>query len=77
MQLTDFYSLLTREGQWAIDSAAAFEPREVDFLQDFKMLAKRFPRELARAALETAILRREAESKFPRADKMFFTREAL
>jgi len=77
MQLEDFYPLLTREGQWAIDSAAAFEPREKDFLQDFKMLAKRFPRELARAALEVAILRREAESKFPRAEKMFFSREAL
>ena len=77
MQLEHFYSLLTREGQWAIDSAAAFEPREKDFLQDFKMLAKRFPRELARAALETAILRREAETKFPHAEKMYFTREAL
>lgn len=77
MQLESFYSLLTREGQWAIESAAAFEPREKDFLQDFQMLAKRFPRELARAALETAILRREAEAKFPRAEKMYFTREAL
>jgi hypothetical protein len=77
MQLEHFYSLLTREGQWAIESAAAFEPREKDFLQDFQMLAKRFPRELARAALETAILRREATAKFPQADKMYFTREAL
>jgi hypothetical protein len=77
MQLEHFYSLLTREGQWALESAAAFEPREKDFLQDFQMLSKRFPRELARAALETAILRREAETKFPQADKMYFTREAL
>jgi hypothetical protein len=77
MQLKHFYSLLTREGQWALESATAFEPREKDFLQDFQMLAKRFPRELARAALETAILRREAEAKFPQADKMYFTREAL
>jgi SAM-dependent methyltransferase len=77
MQLEDFYSLLTREGQWAIESASAFEPREKDFLQDFQMLAKRFPRDLARAALETAILRREAETKFPKAVKMYFTRQAL
>lgn len=77
MKLENFYTLLTREGQWALESAAAFEPREKDFLQDFQMLAKRFPRELARAALETAILRREAAAKFPKADKMYFTREAL
>ena len=77
MDITSFHQLLTREGQWAIESAMAFEPREKDFLGDFKMLAKRFPREVARAALETAILRREARSKFPKADKMYFTREAL
>jgi hypothetical protein len=77
MQLEHFYSLLTRQGQWALESAAAFEPREKDFLQDFQMLAKRFPRELARAALETAILRREAADKFPQAEKMYFTREAM
>ncbi len=77
MDLTTFHELLTREGQWAIESAMAFEPREKDFLGDFKMLAKRFPRELARAALETAILRREARAKFPKADKMYFTREAM
>ena len=77
MDITSFNSLLTREGQWALESAMAFEPREKDFLGDFQMLAKRFPRELARAALETAILRREAESKFPKAEVMYFTREAM
>lgn len=55
----------------------AFAPREKDFLPTFKMLSKRFPRETARAALTTAILRGEAERKFPRAEEMYFTREAL
>lgn len=77
MRLADFQALLTREGQWALESAMAFEPREKDFLADFEMLAKRFPREVARAALTTAILRGEASSKFPKAEKMYFTREAL
>lgn len=79
MQLEDFNQLLTREGQWALESALAFQPREKDFLGDFKMLSKRFPRELARAALETAILRQEAERKFPHemASAMYFTRQAL
>jgi SAM-dependent methyltransferase len=77
MQLEHFYALLTREGKWALESAMAFDPREKDFLGDFKMLAKRFPRELARAALTVAILRIEAEDKFPQTEKLYFTREAL
>jgi hypothetical protein len=77
MDIHAFHDLLTENGQWALESAMAFEPREVDFLADFQMLAKRFPRELARAALETAILRREARVKFPQAEVMYFTREAL
>jgi SAM-dependent methyltransferase len=77
MDTHTFYDLLTENGQWALESAMAFEPREKDFLGDFQMLAKGFPRELARAALETAILRREAAIKFPQAEKMYFTREAL
>ena len=77
MHLEDFYNLFTREGKWALESAMAFAPREKDFLSEFKMLAKRFPREVARAALTTAILRGEAETKFPQADKLYFTREAL
>jgi len=77
LDLENFQLLFTREGKWALESAEAFEPREKDFLGEFKMLAKRFPRDLARAALETAILRGEAGSKFPKAGKMYFTREAL
>ncbi len=77
MKLEDFRSLLSPLGQRALESAAAMEPREEDFLADLQMLAKRYPRELARSALETAILRREARAKFPQADQMYFTREAL
>ncbi len=77
MRAVDFLQLLTREGQWALESAMAFSPREKDFLSDFKMLAKRFPREVARAALTVAILRGEGLGKFPQAEKMYFTREAL
>jgi len=77
MRAEDFIQLLTREGQWALESAMAFAPREKDFLADFSMLAKRFPREIARAALTVAILRGEAEDKFPQAEKLYFTREAL
>lgn len=55
----------------------ALSPRETDFLLHFQSLSRIFPAELARAALETAILRREARSKFPFAEKLFLTRQAL
>jgi SAM-dependent methyltransferase len=77
VRLPDFYSLFTREGKWALESAMAFAPREKDFLAEFQMLAKRFPRETARTALTIAILRGEAEAKFLQSEKMYFTREAM
>lgn len=79
MDIINFKELFTREGKWALESAMAFEPREKDFLSEFGMLAKRFPRETARTALTIAILRGEAEKKFPYdiARALYFTREAL
>lgn len=77
MELPTFQSLLTPEGQAALLAAAALEPTESGFLRHFSALSRTYPPELARAALETAILRREARGKFPRADQMYFTREAL
>lgn len=57
--------------------AAALQPRETDFLRHFSSLSRLYPAELARAALETAILRQEAALKFPAAERMYFTRPAL
>ena len=66
MRPEDFYTLFTREGKWALESAMAFAPREKDFLSEFGMLAKRFPRETARAALTTAILAARRSASSPR-----------
>ena len=77
MDLANFRELLTSEGQGVLRAAMELQPREKDFLRDFQQLSKQFPREMARVALETAILRGEATSKFPQAEKMYFTREAL
>jgi len=55
----------------------ALAPREEDYLPCFQRLAHDYPPDLARAALETAILRRKAVGKFPFADKLYLTREAL
>ena len=77
MDLAVFRALLTPSGQAVLQEALALEPREVDFLGHFTSLRRRYPEALARAALEIAILRREATSKFPFAERMYFTRPAL
>ncbi len=77
MDVVLFRQLLTDFGQEVLHAAQALAPREADFLRDYQILCRRYPAELARAALETAILRREAAEKFPFAEKMYFTRQAL
>jgi SAM-dependent methyltransferase len=77
MNLFALRQLLTPSGQAVLQAAAALAPREVDFLAHFAALSRQYPADLARAALETAILRREAASKFPFADQLYLTREAL
>lgn len=69
--------LLTPAGQEVLAAASALAPREVDFLAHFQTLSRLYPPELARAGLETAILRLEAASKFPQAARLYLTREAL
>jgi len=69
--------LLTPQGREALDAAMAREPGEADFLDAFQVLARRFPKDVARAAVEQAVLRRKAALKFSSAEHMFFTRIAL
>jgi len=77
MKMGDFRRLLSHTGQEALQAASSLGPKEEDFLRHFTHLARRYPDDLARAALETAILRREAADKFPCAAKMYFTRTPL
>jgi hypothetical protein len=77
MDLSIFNQLLTPLGQEIISAAEVLSPREADFLTHFQVLSRQFPRELARAGLEIAIIRCEAASKFPQSEKLYFTREAL
>ena len=77
MELSVFRQLLTKEGQEVLSAAVSLDPSEAQFLPLFDRLCKTYPRELARAALETAILRKKAADKYLHADKMYFTREAL
>jgi hypothetical protein len=77
MQLRSFLDLLSPTGQMAIEQAQGLSPTEKEFLTHFTWLNRQYPAELARAALETAILRSEARVKFPYAERMYFTRPAL
>ena len=77
MDLTSLRMLLTPLGHQALSDAAALSPKESTFLHDMTVLSRRYPADLARAALETAIFRAEAVAKYPSADKMYFTRQAL
>lgn len=77
MDLPSFRSLLTPSGQEVLKAAVDLEPQESDFLRHFTAFSRRYPPGLARAALEIAILRREAAAKFPFADRLYFTRETL
>jgi SAM-dependent methyltransferase len=70
-------ALFSEPGQAALAEAAALSPREEDFLRHFSALSRRYPAETARAALETAILRRESLAKFPFGERLYWTREAL
>lgn len=77
MTLDDFNSLLTPDGSSAITAASNLMPTDHSFLVAFEKLRKRFEPGLAKAALETVILRQRARAKFPDADRMYFERVAL
>jgi SAM-dependent methyltransferase len=77
MKLSTFHEILTPSGQEVLQAALARQPREAAFLSHFQSLSRSYPRDLARACLEIAILRIEGEKKFPTAALMYFTRTAL
>lgn len=77
MDLSTFAELLTPAGQAALAAASVLPPGDENFLANLAPMQKRYPTELAKAALETVTLRAKAQSKFSRAQAMYFTREAL
>lgn len=78
MNLEGFAWLLSAPGQELLaELGADARLSEAAFLQYATRLRKRYPAEGVTAALETAILRRQARAKFAQADRLYFTREAL
>ncbi|MFZ5809998.1 MAG: class I SAM-dependent methyltransferase [Chloroflexota bacterium] len=70
-------ALLTPAGEEILQTAAHLRPKEEAFLTHYQQLSRLYPPDLARAALEIAILRQKAQAKFPFAERMFLTPEAL
>lgn len=52
-------------------------PDEPAFLAVLQKLSRHFPEDLAKAAIEQAILRKKAQAKFSSAERMFFAPEPL
>lgn len=72
-----FTWLLTPAGQALLGELATRPLAEAAILGELERLRQRVTPEQARAALEMALLRRRAQGKFPAADRLYFTREAL
>lgn len=77
MNLELFEQLLSPHGQRMLALAVELRPTDKTFLPVFERVRKLGSNELAKAAVEQAILRAKARTKFPDADRMYFTREAL
>ncbi len=76
MTLETLQQLLTPVGASALADAAQLQPTDVSYPAAFDRLRKRFPAELARAALDQTLLRAKAVGKFADAGRMLFTRDA-
>ncbi len=72
-----FEQLLSPAGQALLAELALLQLREADFLRLYQRFAKMVSSDLAKAGLETVILRQKAFGKFTNADRMYFTREGL
>lgn len=78
MDLQTFDQLLTPDGQTLLDRATQLpDLRDDTLLRDLTAFRRTAPPALATAALETVLLRRRAQTKFSRAEAMYFTRDAL
>ena len=77
MTLETLQQLLTPTGTDALAAAADLKPTDVNYPAAYDRLRKRFPVELARAALDQTLLRAKAAGKFAAAGRMLFSRDAF
>ncbi len=78
MEIAGFHWLLSTAGQ-ALLAELNNDPdlNEANFLRYTTKLRKIYSVEAVTAALETSLLRRAAQAKFPQASQLYFSREAL
>jgi len=69
--------LCSSEGMAVLADLAERDLGEETILVELKRLRRFLPAERARVAVEQALLRRRAMTKFPQANRMLFTRDAL
>jgi hypothetical protein len=77
MNLETFEQLLSPTGQRMLALAVELAPTDKTFLPAYERVRKIGSNEVAKVAVEQAILRAKARTKFPDAGRMYFTREAL
>jgi hypothetical protein len=77
MNLDTLAWLQSSLGQALLAEIAGRELAESDVLGELTRLRRSYSPEQASAAVELALLRRRASAKFPDAERMFFTRDAL
>ncbi len=77
MDIESLMRLREPRGQALLAAATALAPTEATRLTCIEALRQQAEPMLARAALETVLLRARARAKFARADRMYFEREAL
>ena len=77
MTVVTFEKLLAAIGQTALWAAAELAPSVAKYPACLDRLRKHFDDDLARAALDTVLLRAKGLKKFSRASAMYFTRETL
>ncbi|WP_238613243.1 THUMP-like domain-containing protein [Candidatus Oscillochloris fontis] len=77
MDLDTLNWLQSPPGQALLAELAVRPLGEADLLGEITRLRRHFAADLVRAAVELARLRQRATAKFPAAERMFFTREAL
>ena len=77
MTLETLQQLLAPTGTDALAAAADLKPTDVSYPAAYDRLRKRFPADVARAALDQTLLRGKAVGKFAAAGRMLFTRDAF
>jgi len=77
MRLDTFYALLSPKGQRLLEEFGQDPVTRQNHLQLASRMRRSVDGDLAKAILETLILRQRATTKFERAREMYFTRQAL